>query len=115
MLHVFASQRRVTHHAVSNGTWSLITYQHLASDLMISCKTPQDGGTIFTQQQLWHLSGGGNCVNGYFESFTHWARATYLYRECVREREIDEKERQKVREASLTPVKVRSGSSCRCR
>lgn len=33
----------------------LSAYQHLASDLMISSETPQDEGTIFTQQQLWNL------------------------------------------------------------
>lgn len=68
---------------------SLITYQHLSSDLMISCETPQDDGVIFTQQLLWHLNGGGNCVNGYFESLTHQSRpykptySIYAVSECV--------------------------------
>jgi len=64
---------------------SLIAYQHFASDLMISRKTLQDDGVIFTQQQLWHVNGGGDSVSGYFESSHNQARPfkpSYL-RVCV--------------------------------
>ena len=106
----------------------LSAYQHLASDLMISSETPQDEGTIFTQQQLWHLQWWRKLCQRLFWGFlcTGPGRAgpykpTDLCSEwvsvcvCVCERDWWERKREGDREASLTPVKVRRGSSCWCR
>lgn len=89
---------------------SLTTYQHLAFDLMISCETPQDEGAIFTSQQLWHLNswmGILRALPARAGHITYFVCVRLCVCVCVCQREICEEEKENVRDASLTPVKVR--------